>query len=273
VEGNGYLTRMIPPCFFNRNTQLAISKSVMIEPRLLRAEVQALASFKVTERLRLDRRCKVVDFEGVTDFIAAETAIRTNGQADTLPEIGSLVEFLPYISDVEALVASAVAQGQDVIVVMQHGTCVTRGYGKGEVIEWTCTTATGLKELPGIEAYEVLMVVRAMPTRTQHGPLPNEIAWPDSIPQAYGKCTGRLMRMASEPDIELLREVAAVNQASEIYLTFADFLQPESNGVTEWRHLPVKVKDFVRRLERRLSVAVRYISTGAKLDQGVWLPK
>ena len=272
AAGRRYLTRMVPPCFTHRSTKLAIAKGVMIEPALLRTELEHLASYEVKDRLFIDNRCRVVDLESDSDLVRAEMEIRRKRVNETLPSVSEVAEFSPFLADVDELVSSVLASGKDVVVVMQHGTCVTRGFGEGELIEWTCTTENALRELPGIGAYQVLLVVRTMPTRTQSGPLPNEIAWPEDVPQLFGMSSGRPMRISSAPDMDLLHEMTSVNRGNEVYLTFADFLDSQARGVTRWQLLPDKVKTFVNEVERRLGLVVRYISTGPGIDEGVWLP-
>ena len=272
AAGRRYLTRMVPPCFTNRTTKLAIAKGVLIEPALLRTELEQLATYEVKDRLFIDKRCRVVDLESDSDLICAETEIRRKRVNETLPSVSGVAEYSPFLADVDELVSSVLRSGKDIVVVMQHGTCVTRGFGEGELIEWTCTTENALRELPGIRAYQVLLVVRTMPTRTQSGPLPNEIAWPEGVPQMFGMSSGRPMRISSAPDMDLLHEMASVNRANEVYLTFADFLDSRARGVTQWQLLPDKVKKFVKEVERRVELPVRYISTGPGIDEGVWLP-
>jgi adenylosuccinate synthase len=272
AAGQRYLTRMVPPCFTNRTTKLAIAKGVMIEPALLRRELEHLATYEVKDRLFIDNRCRVVDLESDSDLVRAETEIRRKRMNETLPSVSEVAEFRPFLADVDDLLSSVLSSGKNVVVVMQHGTCVTRGFGEGELIEWTCTTENALRELPGIGAYQVLLVVRTMPTRTQSGPLPNEIAWPEHMPQLFGMSSGRPMRISSAPDMDLLHEMASVNEGNEVHLTFADFLDSRARGVTQWQLLPERVKKFVNEVERRVGLAVRYISTGPGIDEGVWLP-
>jgi adenylosuccinate synthase len=272
AAGRRYLTRMVPPCFIHRTTKLAIAKGVMIEPTLLRTELQHLESFEVNNRLFIDNRCRVVDLQSESDLVHAETEIRRRRAHETLPSVSEVAELRPFLANVDDLLSNVLQSGKEAVVVMQHGTCVTHGFGEGELIEWTCTTENALLELPGIGAHQVLLVVRTMPTRTQHGPLPNEISWPEHTPQLFGMSSGRPMRISSGPDLDLLHKMAVINKANEVYLTFADFLDSRARGVTQWQLLPDKIKRFVNEVERRLGLAVRYISTGPGIDEGVWLP-
>jgi adenylosuccinate synthase len=272
AAGRRYLTRMVPPCFIHRTTKLAIAKGVMIEPALLRTELQQLAGFEVENRLFIDNRCRVVDLRSNSDLVRAETEIRRTRAHETLPRVSQVAELSPFMANVDDLLSNALRSGQQVVVVMQHGTCVTNGFGEGELIEWTCTTESALRELPGIGAHQVSLVVRTMPTRTQDGPLPNEIAWPQHMPQVFGMSSGRPMRISSGPDMDLLQEMAIINHANEVYLTFADFLDSGARGVTRWQLIPDKIKKFVSEVERRIGLVVRYISTGPAIDEGVWLP-
>ena len=272
AAGRRYLTRMVPPCFINRTTKLAIAKGVMIEPALLRTELQQLASYEVKNRFFIDNRCRVVDLQSNSDLVRAETEIRRKRAHETLPSVSQVAELSPFMANVDHLLSSALRSGKPVVVVMQHGTCVTHGFGQGELIEWTCTTENALRELPGIGAHQVSLVVRTMPTRTHDGPLPNEIAWPQHMPQVFGMSSGRPMRISSGPDMDLLHEMAVINRANEVYLTFADFLDSRARGVTRWQLVPDKIKKFVNELERRLGLVVRYVSTGPGIDEGVWLP-
>ena len=270
-SGRSFLTRLIPPCYSHPNTLLAISRTVAIDLELLDQEVTSLEGFHVHQRLLVDPECTLISCAGQRNLLAAERAARSRFCSGEVARAGSATALLPFLRRIRDFTAEILDSGRQVIAVMQHGTCVTSAFGSGEVIDWSCTTQTALQELPSDCPIEALMVVRTMPSRTLDGPLPHEITWPAHLPPVYGKSSGKLARIASEPDYDLLAAMCRINQAVAIYVTFGDFLSPESHGATTWQGLGERLKKFVATLEARISLPVLYISTGPGLAEGVWI--
>jgi adenylosuccinate synthase len=273
AEGRAFVTRMIPSCFTQRRTLLAIAKDILIEPTLLQQELAALAPYDADHRLRVDARCRVADFCDARDLVAAEAAIRRGERADGVGSVADVCWLHSHLVDVDALGGETLHGGADIVVIVQHGTCVGRDYGEGEVVDCACTaTMPAVADVAANGRRRVVLVVKAMPTRSLRGVLPHETAWPARLPRAVGKSSGRPFRIAAAPDLDLLQAMARVNEGHEVCLTFADVLDPAAAGITSWNELPRCVRQLIDRIEAHLGLPVTYVSTGPRLDDGVERP-
>ncbi|MBD3242092.1 MAG: hypothetical protein GF331_15990, partial [Chitinivibrionales bacterium] len=106
---------------------------------------------------------------------------------------------------------------------------------------------------------EVVLVVKALPSRVGTGPLPLELAQEDQDRRgiaAYGVRTGRRRRKASGIDWDLLDYAVMLNGPTSIALTFCDHLDPEIRGSSE---ITPPVARLIEQVERRAGVPVSVI--------------
>lgn len=71
------------------------------------------------------------------------------------------------------------------------------------------------------------------------------------------------MRRVFEMNWDRLKYVTQLNRPTQIALNFAQYLDWGALGVTKWNDLPVKVREFVVKVERETGVPVTLIGTGA----------
>lgn len=269
-RGKRYVSRLIPPCFPQSDISLLISRSVLVDARIIRDELDAISTWPWHGDLVIDAACKVADFAGAENFLAAELELRRDSfRLANLPTAREHTELSKYAGDVRRRVAETIAAGDSVVAVVQHGFCVT-GVGN-DALPRAASSQTAKEDLPADASTQVVATIKTMPTRTLAGPLPNEIPWPERIPRSVGINTGRPARISAEPDFEILRQSIAENKASSAVITFADYLCPESRGETDWNQLGSRARQFVHEIETNLQLPVVGISTGPKIGEIIWL--
>ncbi len=79
----------------------------------------------------------------------------------------------------------------------------------------------------------------------------------------YTTVTG-LMRRVGEFDVEKVHRASRTNGATEIALTFADYIDSDVRGLNKYQSLSKKVRKFVDDLEDVLSLPVSLIGTGPR---------
>ena len=88
-----------------------------------------------------------------------------------------------------------------------------------------------------------------------------------------GSVSGRQRRIA-EFDWAQLRRAAEINGATEIALTFADYLGIDNRRATSFADLNLKTQEFIRRVERVAGAPVSLVSKAfapdGVLERGSW---
>ena len=147
-----------------------------------------------------------------------------------------------FVGDTKAELERAYANGLKVFVEGTQGTSLSIHHGSYPHVTSRETSASGCLADAGIgptKVRKVMLVTRTFPIRVggDSGPMGEEIEWDDiaalsGIPleklleTEKGTVSGRLRRVARF-DWEQLRRSAVQNGATEIALTFADYLAPE----------------------------------------------
>ncbi len=122
-----------------------------------------------------------------------------------------------------------------------------------------------------MDVKDVTMVIRTYPIRVggNSGPLPREITWEEvqrrcGAPTPLTEMTSvtKKVRRVAEFDGELLKRAYQFNKPNHIAIHGADYLDWDDRGVTNWKDLSGKTRDFVRRVETTTGSEVSMIFTG-----------
>lgn len=183
-------------------------------------------------------------------------------------------ELRPYLRDVSDTLNTALRQGDSVLVEGTQGIGLSLHHGHFPHVTGRDITAGTLCGEAGIgpsHVSSVIMVVRTYPIRVAgpSGPLKDEIDWPTVTKESgYGTPLIELttvtqkVRRVGRFDVSAVRRAAQLTSATEIALTFADYLDATARDCKVFDLLPEKVQGFVRNLEDTLAVPVSMIGTG-----------
>lgn len=275
--------RQLPTAWVNPRTDLAVGPGVLVDPTILADE---LARFDVADRTMVDPRCGLIteeDFaeEEADDFLREVVGTSGSGvgparsryvnrkarQVRDLPELAALT------GDVAVAANTRSAAGEVVLVESAQGTQLSLSLS----FEYPCTTVKNCTAAAAIddvglswrEVSEVVLVVKALPSRVGEGPLPYEMPHEEAVRRGiaeYGVNTGRQRRKASRIDDELLRYAAMVNGPTQIALTFTDHLDPAMKGARDAAAITRPVRDVIEQVERITDAPVTMLDTGPLLD-------
>lgn len=281
-DGTLIKARQLPTGWLNPGTQVAVGSGVLVDPLVLVGEIER---FDLAGRAFVDGRCAVI----TPEHIAAERAdshlattvgstctgngharadfiLRRAQQARDIPALA------PYVTDVARLVNTAASEGS-VLIEGSQGTLLSLAFSNDYPFTTSdnCTAAAAMDDV-GLNwrlVDDVIMVVKAMPSRVGEGPLPFEMSEADAISRGiaeYGVVTGRPRRKASEIDLELLEYAAMLNGPTQIALTFCDHYDRDILGARTVRQLTEPVRELIRRVESVTGAPVTLIDTGPRLD-------
>lgn len=206
---------------------------------------------------------------------------------------------VPYLKDVPALLASAVANGEHVLFEGAQGAELDLDYGSYPFVTSSTTSAAGALSGTGVfcNLDARLGVVKAYATRVGNGPFPTELvgAAAEHLRTKggeYGATTGRPRRVGWL-DLPLLKKAHRTSGFTGLAVTKLDILSGEGpiqvcvnyteNGrpvlrelegfegdlatVKSWDGLPKAARTYLEFIEREMNVPVALLSTGAERSE------
>lgn len=275
--------RQLPTAWVNPRTDLAVGPGVLVDPAILADE---LARYEVADRTMVDPRCGVITAEDLAEEEAdafLRTVVGTSGSGvgpararyvnRKARQVRDLPELAPLTGDVAVAANTRSAAGEVVLVESAQGTQLSLSLS----FEYPCTTVKNCTAAAAIddvglswrEVSDVLLVVKAMPSRVGEGPLPHEMSHQEAERRGiaeYGVNTGRPRRKASRIDEGLLHYAAMVNGPTQVALTFADHVDPAIKAKREASAITRPVREVVDQVERITGAPVTMIDTGPMLD-------
>ena len=275
--------RQLPCGFLHPRTQLRVGSGVAVDPDLLRKELNELdPRFGLSERARVDYRCPVIlpeyrrreaedphlrDTVGTvgsgTGVAQAEFVLRRARQARHFSGLDGLT------ADVASELNEACASGETVVVEGSQGThlslALTADYPY-------CTsgncTAVALADDVGLNwqhIAEVVLVIKALPSRVGEGPLPHQLESRQEDARGiaeYGVASGRRRRKAAAISWPHLEESVMLNGPTQLALTFCDHLDPHVRGIRREEEITDSVEQLIAKLEQRFSIPVTLCDCG-----------
>ncbi|MGH2458506.1 MAG: adenylosuccinate synthetase [Chloroflexota bacterium] len=274
--------RQLPTGWLHPRTRVAVGSGVLVDPTIFLAEI---ARFGIGDRATVDYRCAVITPEHIAaekrDANLAERVGSTctgNGfaRADFVLRRGiqarDVSELKPYVADV-AREVNEVAARDTVLVEGSQGTFLSLALSP----DYPCTTSDNCTAAAAIDdvglnwrlVKDVVMVVKAMPTRVGSGPLPHEMSEQDAIRRGiaeYGTVTGRPRRKASQIDWDLLAYASMLNGPTQIALTFCDHYDPAMREARTRDDVTAPVRALIARVEQVTGAPVTLVDTGKHLN-------
>ncbi|GIG56932.1 adenylosuccinate synthetase [Longispora fulva] len=282
-DGTLVKARQLPIGWVNPGTRVAVGPGVLVDPLVLADEV---ARFGLEGRAMIDGRCGVITPEHVraerADRHLADTVGSTctgNGHARADFVLRRAVQakdvpaLAPYVTDVAREVnAVAADEGRTVVVAGSQGTMLSLAFSPDYpyTTSGNCTAAAAMDDV-GLNwrlVTDVVMVVKAMPTRVGAGPLPLEMSAAEAEARGiaeYGVHTGRTRRKAEGLDFDLLRYAAMLNGPTQIALTFCDHYDPRMRGARDTGAVTPRVRDLIGLVEEATGAPVTMVDTGPRL--------
>ena len=282
-DGTEIKTNQLPCGWLNQNTQVRVGSGVAVDPEKLFSEIEAFdADFSLRERTKIDFRCPIIlpeykkreaEDSRLTETIGstasgtgvalAEFRLRQAKQAKDIPAMAD------YLTDVAAEVNAACERGETVVIEGSQGTHLSLALSKDYPFctSDNCTTAA-LADDVGLNwqhIQDVILVVKAMPSRVGEGLLPFQLP-PDEEEKRgiveYGVTTGRRRRKASQISWEHFEYAVMLNGPTQIALTFCDHFDPAIAGARCRENITENVKRLIDEIEQRANVPVTLIETG-----------
>jgi adenylosuccinate synthase len=190
-------------------------------------------------------------------------------------------ELAPYVRDVRAELLNHYRHGTPILLEGTQGTLLSLHHGIWPSVTSRETSSAGCLSDAGIAPKHVrrtIMVVRTYPIRVggTSGWMGREIdmktvASRSGIPESEfdqverGTISGNLRRVA-EFDWAQLSRAALLNGATDIAVTFADYLGVENRKARTFAELNEAARTFIRRVERVTGVEVSLVSKEFAID-------
>jgi len=279
--------RQLPTAWLNPRTRVAVGSGVLVDPAVLLSEVER---FGIAERTTVDYRCAIITPEHIAaergdatlservgstctgnGYARSDFVLRRATQARDVPELQ------PYVGDVARQV-NEVAAGETVLVEGSQGTFLSLALSPDYPYTTSdnCTAAAAIDDA-GLNwrlVHDVVMVVKAMPTRVGAGPLPHELSAEETVARGvaeYGVVTGRLRRKAAQLDWDLLAYATMLNGPTQIVLTFCDHFDPAMRTAQTRDDITAPVRALIARVEKVTGAPVTLVDTGKYLDDFIEL--
>jgi len=186
----------------------------------------------------------------------------------------------PFLGNALDLLEDAYSRNEKVLLEGTQGTGLSLYHGIYPYVTSRDTTVLGCLAESGIppnRVRKVIMVCRTYPIRVESpeketsGPL-RDIGW-EEIARRSGYSASRLRkaekttttnkrRRIGEFDWELLHRAALLNGATDIALTFTDYIRKENVQAKRFEQLTQETINFIQEIERVARAPVSLISTG-----------
>jgi len=301
VDGERHVLQQLPcAAYANPWANLVLGAGAIISQHVLQREVEQNERWRDTKRypplrLFIDYRAHVVTPEqveleqqsrlaesiGSTSTIAKEgigacQAARVMRERFLTAQVAGLSEY-GVICDTVQQLHDAMIFGSDILLEGTQGTGLSNSTGQYPYVTSRNTTAAGLCADTGIGPRQltgVIMVCRTAPIRVagNSGPFwhdSRELSWQDLgiDPQQEKTTVTKRVRRVATFSYEQVRQAQKINSATEIALTFADYLAPDIRGKSGFIDADQfdqydYVSEMVQKIERTTYTPVTLVGTG-----------
>ncbi len=302
VDENGQtiVLRQLPTGFVNPRTRLLIPAGALIDPLVLRQEIDSLKL--PPGRIGIDRKCFIIEEKdrereqalGLRDRLSSTLCGVGSAQSrrtlrgddarlawDVSCDYPWMSEFLTDVSDE---VNTALDRKKKVLIEGTQGFGLSL-YHSDHYPKTTSrdTTAAGFLSEVGVSPLrvtEIVVVFRTFPIRVaghQAGPLKDEINWKQIQEESGYPCaieertsvTNKIRRVARF-DWELARRAINTNRPTQLAMNGLDYLDYANYGMSSDKHLSSKAKQFLSDLAQRVVRTPRYLGVGPRLTDIVF---
>jgi adenylosuccinate synthase len=246
-------------------------------------------------RLHIDHRAMVISEKDVKDEgglvatigstgqgVGAATARRIMGRKTKTALAGDVTELAPFVTSSSEILSAAYARGDRILLEGTQGTGLSLYHGSYPHVTSRDTTVAGCLAEMGIaptRVRKVIMVCRTYPIRVQSPKAKDKTSGPMSLTTSWAEISRRShiplhelrsvekgsvskkQRRVGEFDWELLHRAAQLNGATDIALTFVDYLDIENRKARRFDQLVPETIRFIEEIERVAAAPVSLIST------------
>lgn len=284
--------RLLPSGTQNSDAPLLLGPGAVLDVDVLLKEI---ADSKVEhDRLTIDPQAMIINKRDVTDERRLMESIGSTGKGvgyatarrirNRIPGKVKLAQDIPalapFIGDAYSVLADAYTHGHRVLLEGTQGTMLSLYHGEYPYVTSRDTTVAGCLAEAGIapgRVRRVIMVCRTYPIRVQSpegsssGYMSQQLEWEtiserSGVPiveleeTEKGSVSNKLRRVA-EFDWALLRRSAQLNGATDIALTFADYISIKNRKARRVDQLTTETIRFIEEVERVAGANVSLIST------------
>lgn len=289
-DGVVYTHRQLPSGTRGTDALLLLGPGAVIDVGILMREI---AECQVQpRRLAIDPAALIIEEEDIASEAGLRNAIGSTGTgggaalARRIMHRGipggvrmakNIAQLRPYVRDSALALERARRRGGRIFVEGTQGTGLSILHGTYPHVTSRDTTASTLLAESGIPPQmlrRVVVAYRAYPIRVggRSGPMGREISW-ETVAQRSGLDGDRLKatelgsvsgnpRRVAEFSWTQLRESAQLNGATDLALTFADYLDARNRGVRRRGQLTPETAEFITEMEITAGAPVSLISTG-----------
>jgi len=212
--------------------------------------------------------------------VGTATARRITGRRGGVQLAEDIKALKPFLRPAQDVYAQAYASRTKIMLEGTQGTGLSLFHGSYPHVTSRDTTSAACLSEAGIapaKVRRVVMVCRTYPIRVQSptdrtsGPMSQEISWTEVarrsghnprtlLKHERGSVSGKTRRV-SEFDWVLLRRAATINGATDVALTFADYLDKANEHARRFEQLTIETLRFIEEMERVARAPVTLIST------------
>ncbi len=280
----------------NESAHLVIGPGATLDVSVLLAEI-ADCSVE-SDRLTIDPQAMIIQDHDVAAEAALVGVIGSTGKGggaaaarritDRHPVdgrspvalAGDLPELRPYVKPASDVLDAAYRGSRRVLVEGTQGTALSIYHGQYPFVTSRDTTTAGCLAEAGIGPHRVRKVVltaRTYPIRVESpsgetsGPMSQEITYEevatrsgielDELKATEKGSVSNKQRRIGEFDWQLLRRAAELNSATDVALTFTDYLDVRNRDARRYDQLTPATIQFIEEVERVAGVPVSLLTT------------
>jgi adenylosuccinate synthase len=287
-DGTVYTHRSLPSGTLATKAPVLLGPGSVIDTKVLLQEISDCGLRP--ERLTVDRRALIIEDEDVrkeTELKKAIGSTGTGGGAAVARRImgrdpdagvrtaGDVPALAPFIGDATEQLSRVAQAGGSVFIEGTQGTALSVLHGSFPYVTSRDTTVGTLLAEVGVPPQavrHVVVVFRTYPIRVggQSGPMGREIAW-HTVAERSGILEEVLLnsergsvsnnqRRVAEFDWTQLVSSARLNGATDIALTFADYLDVRNREAWRFDQLTSQTRRFVEEIETTVRLPVSLIA-------------
>jgi adenylosuccinate synthase len=301
-RGVVYTHRQLPSGTRATDSPLLLGPGAVLDVEVLMREI---ADCQVSaERLAVDPGALVIEQGDVRREIGLKNAIGSTGtgggaalarrieQRGTPRAVRSakdIPELAPYIRDSTSVLERARASGGRIFIEGTQGTGLSILHGSFPHVTSRDTTVNTLLAEVGLPPQllrRVIVAFRAYPIRVggESGPMGREITW-DMVARRSGLAAGILKdtergsvsgnpRRVAEFSWSQLRRSARINGATDLALTFADYIDARNRGARRFSQLTGETVEMIYEMESVAAAPVSLVSANfdsrGPIDRRLW---